>query len=116
MYLPFGLRVGKRSTNLKLLPKVIQEIARVLRPDVGRALLLCYHSDDVILQAALAASLEEVFRRCVNIGGLLATLFLFRRRAANCHISLNNNELVGVQGDVLKPAPESHSKRKLDAL
>ena len=81
--LPFGVRCGKNSAVLKqLYGFVYAEMARVLRPSMGRAALLAYGKSVTEGLEAFAAEtglIEQVQCRPVNMEGLDVVLLVFRR-------------------------------------
>lgn len=78
--LPFGKRVGSRKDNWKLYPAVMQEMARVAKLNSGRACLL---TQDKKCMFKCMQHFTKYWKKqsylWVNIGGLIAGLWLFRR-------------------------------------
>ncbi|RRR75605.1 MAG: RNA methyltransferase, partial [Candidatus Viridilinea halotolerans] len=76
--LPFGHLVGSHDENVRLYPALLDEAARVARPDARCALL----SHEVRLMERLLAErpqwqVEQALR--VDLGGLYPRIFLLRR-------------------------------------
>lgn len=80
--LPFGRRSGSKADNKKLYPDMLVAMARVVRPEVGRAVLLT--QDKTSMFASLARVSAYWARTRVvntNIGGLTALVFVLARTA-----------------------------------
>ncbi|TVK90522.1 THUMP domain-containing protein 3 [Bagarius yarrelli] len=81
--MPFGKRMGSRKRNWDLYPSCLREMARVCRPDTGRAVLLT--QDKKCFTKALSR-MGGLWRKThtvwVNVGGLHAGVFVLRRMAA----------------------------------
>ena len=77
--LPFGKKLGNKQSNRVLYPKAVDEMARVSRLEIGRAVLLT--ADSKALSTVLAKTLYWSRRHIqnVNVGGLKATVFVLRR-------------------------------------
>ena len=78
--LPFGKRSGSKADNRVLYPKTLLSLARVVRPDTGRAVLLTQDKNSML------KSLNKIERYwkskkwvSTNIGGLSALVFLLSR-------------------------------------
>lgn len=78
--LPFGKRVGSRKDNWKLYPAVMHEMARVAKLDSGRVCLL---TQDKKCMFKCMQHFTKYWKKqsyiWVNIGGLIAGIWLFRR-------------------------------------
>ena len=78
--LPFGKRSGSKADNRVLYPRTLLAMARVVRPDTGRAVLLTQDKNSML------KSLNKIERYwkskkwiSTNIGGLTALIFLLSR-------------------------------------
>ncbi|XP_034239320.1 uncharacterized protein LOC117644159 [Thrips palmi] len=80
--LPFGVRLGSKTSNRNLYQRVLLEMARVARPGKGRAILLT--QDRKSFSMALVNTMGLWWQSKVmsaNIGGLDAAVFTLRRTA-----------------------------------
>lgn len=80
--LPFGKRSGSKADNRVLYPNTMLALARLVRPDTGRAVLLTQDKTSMFKSFAKTKKywkLEKFFG--VNIGGLKGLVFLFNRTA-----------------------------------
>ncbi|GAB1603356.1 THUMP domain-containing protein 3-like [Argonauta hians] len=78
--LPFGKRVGSRKDNWKLYPSVMHEMARVAKLNTGRACLLTQDKKCMFkCMQHFAKYWKKQSYFWVNIGGLAAGVWLFRR-------------------------------------
>ncbi|CAL9704665.1 unnamed protein product [Knipowitschia caucasica] len=80
--MPFGKRMGSRKKNWDLYPSCLREMARVVRPGSGKAVLLtqdkkCF-TKAVSRMGGLWKKMHTVW---VNIGGLHAGVYLLKRTA-----------------------------------
>jgi 23S rRNA G2445 N2-methylase RlmL len=82
--LPFGKRIGTKTMNSILYPKILAEMARVAKPSTARAVLLT--QDHKNMKAALRAT--EIFKcwrtsRTVflKLGGLVTHVYCLKRTA-----------------------------------
>ena len=78
--LPFGKRSGSKADNRVLYPNTLMALARVVRPDTGRAVLLTQDKNSMM------KSLGKINRYWksskwvqTNIGGLTALVFILNR-------------------------------------
>ena len=78
--LPFGKRSGSKADNRVLYPAMLTAMARVVRPDTGRAVLLTQDKNSMIKSIK---KVEKYWKSTqfisTNVGGLTALVFLFRR-------------------------------------
>ncbi|XP_047439489.1 THUMP domain-containing protein 3 [Mugil cephalus] len=81
--MPFGKRMGSRKKNWDLYPSCLREMARVCRPDSGRAVLL---TQDKKCFAKVVSRMGGLWRKLftvwVNVGGLHAGVYLLKRTSA----------------------------------
>ncbi|KAK0097648.1 hypothetical protein PV326_000523 [Microctonus aethiopoides] len=78
--MPFGKRMGSISDNRVLYKQHILEMARVLRLEHGRLILLTYDRRSVIVALQAAKDLFHVKKTLnVNIGGLNAVVYVLQR-------------------------------------
>lgn len=78
--LPFGKRSGRKSDNRPLYTKAVNEMARVVRPSTGRAVLLTHDKKtltQVLLKMARYWSQPRPFN--INLGGIEGGVFLIKR-------------------------------------
>ncbi|XP_072308332.1 tRNA (guanine(6)-N2)-methyltransferase THUMP3 [Eucyclogobius newberryi] len=81
--MPFGKRMGSRKKNWDLYPSCLREMARVVRPGSGKAVLLtqdkkCF-SKAISRMGGLWKKMHTVW---VNVGGLHAGVYLLKRTEA----------------------------------
>ncbi|XP_037534800.1 THUMP domain-containing protein 3 [Nematolebias whitei] len=78
--MPFGKRMGSRKKNWDLYPSCLREMARVCRPDTGKAVLL---TQDKKCFAKAVSRMGGLWRKVhtvwVNVGGLHAGVYLLKR-------------------------------------
>ncbi|XP_056607430.1 THUMP domain-containing protein 3 [Triplophysa dalaica] len=102
--MPFGKRMGSRKKNWELYPLCLREMARVCRPDTGRAVLL---TQDKKCFTKAILQMGELWRRSytawVNVGGLRAGVFVLQRTGLVFGTA---------SGDVKKPREETESQRE----
>ncbi|KAK5603950.1 THUMP domain-containing protein 3 [Crenichthys baileyi] len=81
--MPFGKRMGSRKKNWDLYPSCLREMARVCRPDSGKAVLL---TQDKKCFAKAISRMGGLWRKLhtvwVNVGGLHAGVYLLKRTTA----------------------------------
>jgi len=78
--LPFGRRSGSKADNKKLYPDMLVAMARVVRPEVGRAVLLTQDKTSMFASLARVAAYWARTRvLTTNIGGLTALVFVLAR-------------------------------------
>lgn len=81
--MPFGKRMGSRKKNWDLYPSCLREMARVVRPGSGKAVLL---TQDKKCFAKAVSRMGGLWRKVhtvwVNVGGLHAGVFLLKRTSA----------------------------------
>ncbi|KAK7155133.1 hypothetical protein R3I93_009928 [Phoxinus phoxinus] len=80
--MPFGKRMGSKKKNWELYPLCLREMARVCKPDTGKAVLLtqdkkCF-SKAMLQMGGLWRKSHTVW---VNVGGLHAGVFVLKRTA-----------------------------------
>ncbi|XP_075216235.1 tRNA (guanine(6)-N(2))-methyltransferase THUMP3-like [Lycorma delicatula] len=78
--LPFGKRSGKKSNNRPLYTNTLKEMARVVRPTTGRAVLLTHDKktfSQVLSKMAMYWNQPRPYN--INLGGLDGGVFLLRR-------------------------------------
>ncbi|XP_052831874.1 tRNA (guanine(6)-N2)-methyltransferase THUMP3-like [Octopus bimaculoides] len=81
--LPFGKRSGSKKNNWKLYPAVMYEMARVAKLNTGRACLLTQDKKCMFkCMQHFAKYWKKQSYLWVNIGGLAAGVWLFRRTSA----------------------------------
>jgi len=82
--LPFGKRSGSKADNRVLYPAMLTAMARVVRPDTGRAVLLTQDKNSMIKSIK---KVEKYWRSTkfisTNVGGLTALIFLFSRTSSS---------------------------------
>ncbi|KAI7807585.1 THUMP domain-containing protein 3 [Triplophysa rosa] len=102
--MPFGKRMGSRKKNWDLYPLCLREMARVCKPDTGRAVLL---TQDKKCFTKAVLQMGELWRRChtawVNVGGLRAGVFVLQRTGLVFGTT---------SGDVKKPHKETESQKE----
>jgi 23S rRNA G2445 N2-methylase RlmL len=83
--LPFGKKSGSRLANWSLYPKALGELARVCRPQTGRAVLLTH--DNKAFSRALQRNVfwKRVKTLWLNVGGLEAALYILNRSSMLFH-------------------------------
>ena len=78
--LPFGKRSGSKADNRVLYPSTLLAMARVVRPETGRAVLLTQDKNSMI---KTIKKVEKYWKSTkfisTNVGGLTALVFLFQR-------------------------------------
>ncbi|XP_020789788.1 THUMP domain-containing protein 3 [Boleophthalmus pectinirostris] len=78
--MPFGKRMGSRKKNWDLYPSCLREMARVVRPGSGKAVLL---TQDKKCFAKAISRMGGLWRKMhtvwVNVGGLHAGVYLLKR-------------------------------------
>eukprot|EP00057_Strongylocentrotus_purpuratus_P028821 XP_011683295.1 PREDICTED: THUMP domain-containing protein 3-like [Strongylocentrotus purpuratus] len=78
--LPFGKRLGNRKNNWSLYHKCLEEMARVCRPGIGRAVLL---TQDKKCMVQTLQRCHHIWRKktvtFINHGGLKACVYLLQR-------------------------------------
>ena len=81
--LPFGKRSGSKADNRVLYPQMLTRLARLVRPDTGRAVLLTQDKNSMIKSIK---KVEKYWKSTkfisTNVGGLTALVFLFRRTSS----------------------------------
>ncbi|XP_071781961.1 tRNA (guanine(6)-N(2))-methyltransferase THUMP3 isoform X1 [Centroberyx gerrardi] len=81
--MPFGKRMGSRKKNWDLYPSCLREMARVCRPDSGKAVLL---TQDKKCFSKAISRMGGLWRKShtvwVNVGGLHAGVYLLKRTGA----------------------------------
>lgn len=81
--LPFGKRSGSKADNRVLYPRTLLAMARLVRPNTGRAVLLTQDKNSMFRslgQVSQFWKLQKSFS--CNIGGLAALVFMFNRTGA----------------------------------
>jgi len=81
--LPFGKRSGSKADNKVLYPQTLLAMARLVRPDTGRAVLLTQDKNSMFKCLGRTGQVAKYWKigkhfSC-NIGGLAALIFLFQR-------------------------------------
>ncbi|XP_066989596.1 tRNA (guanine(6)-N2)-methyltransferase THUMP3-like isoform X3 [Macrobrachium rosenbergii] len=80
--LPFGKRLGSKVDNRVLYYRALLEMARVTKPETGRAVLLTQDRNSMIKNIKRVPTLwKSLTSRTVNIGGLTAVIFMLQRTA-----------------------------------
>ncbi|XP_068220241.1 tRNA (guanine(6)-N2)-methyltransferase THUMP3-like [Palaemon carinicauda] len=80
--LPFGKRLGNKVDNRVLYYRALLEMARVTKPETGRAVLLTQDRNSMIKNIKRVPTLwKSLTSRTVNIGGLTAMIFMLQRTA-----------------------------------
>jgi len=78
--LPFGRRSGSKADNRALYPKTMLAMARLVKPDTGRAILL---TQDKTSMFKCYAQIQKYWKMNkyfgINIGGLKGIVFQFKR-------------------------------------
>lgn len=78
--LPFGKRSGSKSDNRVLYPKILNSMARVVRPTSGRAVLLTQDKNSMFKCMHKVSKYWKTHRQYgVNIGGLSALIYVMSR-------------------------------------
>ena len=78
--LPFGRRSGSKADNRKLYPDTLLSLARLVRPNTGRAVLLTQDKTSMFKILPKVAKFWVKSRVVsTNIGGLTALVFLLTR-------------------------------------
>lgn len=78
--LPFGRRSGSKSDNRKLYPDLLLSMARLVRPDTGRAVLLTQDKTSMFMSLKRVDRFWTSSKPIVtNIGGLTALVFVLVR-------------------------------------
>jgi len=80
--LPFGKRSGSKADNRVLYPNTMLAMARLVRPDTGRAVLLTQDKNSMFKTFSKIKKYWKLDRFFgVNIGGLKGLVYLFSRTA-----------------------------------
>ncbi|KAL1463138.1 hypothetical protein WDU94_014921 [Cyamophila willieti] len=80
--LPFGKRVGSKSNNFLLYRLFLIEIGRVVRPQVGRAILLTSDRKHLIQALQVSSSLWKCKKQIkINMSGIKSFVFILKRSA-----------------------------------
>ena len=78
--LPFGKRSGSKADNRVLYPSTLLAMARLVRPETGRAVLLTQDKNSMI---KTIKKVDKYWKSTkfisTNVGGLNALVFLFQR-------------------------------------
>uniref|UniRef100_A0A8D8WKS4 THUMP domain-containing protein 3 n=1 Tax=Cacopsylla melanoneura TaxID=428564 RepID=A0A8D8WKS4_9HEMI len=80
--LPFGKRVGSKSNNFLLYRLFLIEIGKVVRPKVGRAILLTSDRKHLIQALHVSSSLWNCKKQIkINMSGIKSFVFILKRTA-----------------------------------
>lgn len=81
--MPFGKRMGSKKKNWDLYPSCLREMARVVKPGSGKAVLLTQDKKCFAKAVSRMGGLwKKVHTVWVNVGGLHAGVYLLKRTAA----------------------------------
>ena len=83
--LPFGKRSGSKADNRVLYPKIMNSMARVVKPSTGRAVVLTQDKTSMFKAQGKFNKFWKVNRQhYCNIGGLAALVFIMSRTEKVC--------------------------------
>ncbi|XP_023333810.1 THUMP domain-containing protein 3 [Eurytemora carolleeae] len=78
--LPFGKRSGSKADNRVLYPQTLKAMARIVRPETGRAVLLTQDKTSMFKTMGSVSKYWKLQKNfSCNIGGLTALIFMFQR-------------------------------------
>jgi 23S rRNA G2445 N2-methylase RlmL len=80
--LPFGIKVGTRELNRRIYPRMMQELARVLKSGVGRAILLS--TEKSLMHNGIKQNqrlIKLVNRITINMGGIDVFLYTIEKKS-----------------------------------